>query len=56
LVDPVLAGLLAHNWLRKGALVSVETDADEEVTVPDGYHLIDRRVTGRAAVTILQVT
>jgi 16S rRNA (guanine966-N2)-methyltransferase len=54
LVEPILAGLAAHNWLRKGALVTVETESGEEVTVPDGYNLIDRRATGRAAITILQ--
>ena len=55
LVTPILAGLLAQNWLRSGAVVTVETSADEEVTAPTGYTLIDRRVTGRAAVTVLRV-
>jgi 16S rRNA (guanine966-N2)-methyltransferase len=54
LVAPILAGLLAHNWLKAGALVTVETEAEEELAVPTGYELVDRRVTGRAAVTILR--
>ncbi|TAL00564.1 MAG: 16S rRNA (guanine(966)-N(2))-methyltransferase RsmD [Rhodospirillaceae bacterium] len=54
LVAPILTGLATQNWLRCGALVTVETGADEEVAVPPGYALIDRRVTGRAAVTVLQ--
>lgn len=54
LAGPILNGLRAQNWLRPGALVSVETDADEETPSADGYELIDRRATGRAAVAILQ--
>jgi 16S rRNA (guanine966-N2)-methyltransferase len=54
LVGPILAGLLAHHWLRDGALVTVETEADEEFPITDGYVLIDRRATGRAAISFLQ--
>jgi 16S rRNA (guanine966-N2)-methyltransferase len=54
LVAPLLTSLKAQNWLRVGALISVETEADEAFTAPDGYTLIDRRTTGRAAITMLQ--
>ena len=55
LIAPILTGLLAQNWLRPGALVAVETAADEAISETAGYALIDRRVTGLAAVAILQV-
>jgi 16S rRNA (guanine966-N2)-methyltransferase len=56
LIAPLLSALLAPGWLRTGALVTVETEADEDTGAPEGYELIDRRVTGRAAVAVLQKT
>jgi 16S rRNA (guanine966-N2)-methyltransferase len=55
LVVPILTSLKAQNWLRAGALVSVETKADEAFTAPAGYTLLDRRTTGRAAITMLRM-
>ena len=56
LVTPILTSLAAQMWLRVGAVVTVETDADEIFDIPDGYVLHDRRNTGRAAVTLLRKT
>ena len=56
LVTPILTSLAAQNWLRAGAVVTVETDADEIFDIPAAYTLHDRRATGRAAVTLLRKT
>lgn len=53
LANPILATLAAQGWLRHGAVVSVETGADETFDVPPGYDLRDRRKYGRAAITFL---
>ncbi len=56
LITPMLMSLAAQNWLRAGAVVTVETDASEVFDIPSGYTLHDRRETGRAAVTLLRKT
>ena len=52
-VTPILTSLAAQGWLRVGAVVSVETGADETFDVPAGYTVRDRRDYGRAAFTYL---
>ena len=47
LATPILASLAAQGWLRPGAVVSVETGADEIFDLPQGYVLRDRREAGR---------
>jgi 16S rRNA (guanine966-N2)-methyltransferase len=54
LVSPILAGLVGQGWLRPGAVVSVETEVDEPFALPAGYLMVDRRATGRAAITLLR--
>jgi 16S rRNA (guanine966-N2)-methyltransferase len=54
LAPPLLAALHGQGWLRPGAVVSVETAADEQFALPGGYTLVDRRATGRAAITLLR--
>jgi len=54
MVTPILTALRDQGWLRPGAVVSVETEADEEFALPAGYVLVDRRATGRAAITLLR--
>ena len=53
LAAPTLASLARQGWLKPGALLSVETGADE--TIPDVVHfsVIDRRAYSRAAITFL---
>jgi len=54
LVEPILTALAGPNWLRTGALVTVETAADETFAASSAYAVIDRRVTGQTAITALQ--
>lgn len=65
LVDPpygedlgarALAGLASLNWLKPGALVSLETGSAENVRELNGISLLDRRTYGRTAVSIFQFT
>ena len=56
LAGPILKSLAAQNWLRPGALVTVETAADEDVPLPPGYDFIDKRTVGRGAVSVLRCT
>ena len=55
LAAPILQSLHAQNWLRPGAIVTVETEAGEPLDPPAGYTLRDRRATGRAAVSVFTV-
>jgi 16S rRNA (guanine966-N2)-methyltransferase len=56
LVEPALASLARQDWLKPGALVTVETDAAEtEASAPD-YTLLDRRAYGRVAIAIYRKT
>lgn len=53
LVPRALAALLAAGWIAPGALVVAETAAaDQSATA--GFTLLDRRVVGRAAMTVLR--
>jgi len=56
LATPILTSLAAQGWLRPGAVVSVETGADEIFDLPQGYVLRDRRDYGRTAITFLLKT
>jgi 16S rRNA G966 N2-methylase RsmD len=51
---PTLQGLMHQNWLKPGALVTVETDATEATPEAEGYALLDRRTYGRVAITFLK--
>lgn len=53
LAAPTLASLARQAWLSPGALVSVETGADESLPAVEYFKAIDRRTYGRAAVTFL---
>ncbi len=53
LAAPTLASLARQAWLRPGALVSVETGADESLPAVEYFTVLDRRTYGRAAVTFL---
>lgn len=65
LVDPpygenlsaqALKGLMTQGWLKPGAVVSLETGANEDVPEVDNMKLLDRRAYGRAAISIFQHT
>src|SRR5262249_24589337 len=53
LAAPALVSLGRQGWLKPGALVRVETGAEETLGDVDGFETIDRRTYGRAAVTFL---
>ncbi len=46
LVAPALASAAAGGWLAPGAVAVVETPADEEVALPEGFAAPDERVYG----------
>lgn len=53
LAAPMLASLGRQAWLRPGALVSVETGADESLPAVEYFTVLDRRTYGRAAITFV---
>lgn len=56
LVTPALLGLARQDWLKPGALVTVETGTDEPAPEAESYALLDRRIYGRTAVSVLRFT
>jgi 16S rRNA (guanine966-N2)-methyltransferase len=54
LIAPALDGLARQGWLKPGALVTVETDANEPPPNAEGFTLLDRRPYGRVALTFLR--
>jgi 16S rRNA (guanine966-N2)-methyltransferase len=48
-----LASLVEGTWLAPGALAIAETAADEKLSAPAGYRLLDTRSYGETAVHIL---
>ncbi len=53
LAAPALLSLAHQGWLKPGALVSVETAADEPMPEITEYAILDRHTYGRAAIAIL---
>ena len=56
LIEPALLSLARQAWLKPGALVTAETDAEEPAPAASGFLLLDRRVYGRVAISILRYT
>lgn len=54
LSEKVLAELVVKNWLDERALCIVETRADELITWPAQFELVDKRVYGLAQILFLQ--
>jgi 16S rRNA (guanine966-N2)-methyltransferase len=54
LAAPALASLAQQGWLRPEAVVSVETEADEVLPLPERYRMEERRAYGRAALTFFR--
>lgn len=52
-VAPTLAGLVRGEWLANGALAVAETGAEEEIS-PEGWDLIDERISGAARLWFLK--
>jgi 16S rRNA (guanine966-N2)-methyltransferase len=50
-----LGSLRSGGWLEPGAVAVLETAADEEPAVPEGFEALDRRRYGAAAVTLLRL-
>ncbi len=51
-----LHGLTVNEWLRNGALVSLETGSDEIIPKNESLELLDRRAYGRSSISIFQFT
>lgn len=51
--EAALAALREAGWLRPGALVVLEAAADEQIEIPPGYDVADRRVQGDSQVIFL---
>lgn len=54
LIEPALASLYGGGWLLPGAVIAAESDENETVVPPSGYDVIDRRIYGGTAVTLLR--
>ncbi|WP_293856582.1 16S rRNA (guanine(966)-N(2))-methyltransferase RsmD [uncultured Alsobacter sp.] len=54
LATPALASALSGGWLTPGALCLVEEAAEAEVTLPEGFHLLEERAYGDTKVLFAQ--
>ncbi|AXS39457.1 16S rRNA (guanine(966)-N(2))-methyltransferase RsmD [Breoghania sp. L-A4] len=52
--EKALASAAAGGWLKPGALCVLEEDAKAEITLPDGFELLDERVSGDSKVLFLR--
>jgi 16S rRNA (guanine966-N2)-methyltransferase len=50
LTERAMASLAQGGWLAKNALIVAETAADEELSAPPGFKLLDRRRYGETSV------
>ncbi|MEP3280601.1 MAG: 16S rRNA (guanine(966)-N(2))-methyltransferase RsmD [Stappiaceae bacterium] len=44
------------NWLQEDALCLLEEDAKAEISVPDGFELVDQRKSGDSQIVILRAS
>ena len=51
--EAALEALQSAGWLRQGTLVVLEAGADEQLEIPSGYKISDRRVQGDSQVLFL---
>ncbi len=51
--EAALEALQSAGWLRQGTLVVLEAGADEQLEIPAGYKINDRRVQGDSQVLFL---
>jgi len=54
LVEPSLKGLCAGQLLQQNAILVVESDENEKLESTEGYEVLDRRVYGDTAVTLVR--
>ena len=54
LIEPALVSLRDGGWLLPGAVIAAESDENETVVPPPAYAVIDRRIYGSTAVTLLR--
>lgn len=54
LAEKALAEVLAHGWLKPGAIVMVERGSDENAFAPPGFEVLDARDYGAARVHFLR--
>ena len=56
LTEKALASLADGGWLAPGALAIAETAADERLSAPAGYRMLDTRAYGETAIYILDAS
>lgn len=54
LIEPALANLLKGGWLAKDAILILEHDEKETVTLPAGLEKLDERRYGRAVIEVIK--
>lgn len=55
LIVPALKGLAAGGWLADDAVIIIEHDAKEEITLPPGFEAVDTRRYGRAVIELVKL-
>jgi len=54
LIEPCLASLIKNKWLAPEAILIIEHDEKETVTLPEGLTRIDERRYGRAVIEVVK--
>lgn len=52
--EKALATALAGGWLKPGAICVLEEDAKAEIEIPEGFELLDERLSGDSKVLFLR--
>ena len=55
-VEVALNALRNANWISKNAIVVAETGVKEDLSIIDGFLILDRRKYGKTAITFLQAS
>ena len=55
LTEPALASAVERGWINDGTVLVIETSADEEVALPDGFTVLTNRTYGAAKISIYQL-
>jgi 16S rRNA (guanine966-N2)-methyltransferase len=54
LIEPALIAMQHGGWLLPDAIIAAESHESETMAAPEGYLLLDRRIYGDTAVTLLR--
>lgn len=56
LLPPAIAALLAAGWVGAETLLVIESDAEEVITLPDGFAILDERKYGRTIIRFARLS